>query len=203
MDAHGEYISDSPKRLSRRRSRRLPSKVFGIPVRARSLPLGYNKNDEANISIPPLTREQVKKLAFGNQLQKLEAKAILLTCMDFRFLESIVTVMGQKGYKLDYDHFILAGASLACTQKEFEDWADLFKKHVILSEKLHNVKEIVCIDHENCGAYNLFYRGIKQEDEIAKHAENMIIFKEKMSEAFPNLEVRGLYLKLSGKVIEL
>jgi len=56
---------------------------------------------------------------------------------------------------------------------------------------------------ENCGAYNLFYRGIKQEDEIAKHAENMIIFKEKMYEAFPDLEVRGLYLKLSGKVIEL
>jgi len=200
--AHAEYIDTSPTRTSRR-SRRFSSKTFGIPQRARSLPAGYNKNDEANISVPPLTREQVKKLAFGNQIQKLEAKAILLTCMDFRFLENIVTVMGKKGYKLDYDHFILAGASLACTQKEFEDWADLFKKHVTLAEKLHNVKEIVCIDHENCGAYNLFYRGIKKEDEIAKHAENMIIFKEKMYEAFPGLEVRGLYLKLSGKVIEL
>ena len=35
------------------------------------------------------------------------AKAFLLTCMDFRFIESTRTMMNELGYFNKYDHFIL------------------------------------------------------------------------------------------------
>ena len=131
------------------------------------------------------------------------AKALLLTCMDFRFLEDIGSFMSKKGYHKSYDHFVLAGASLACTAEEYSEWAYLFQKHVVLAQKLHDIKEIICIDHENCGAYQFHYNELKMEEEFIKHSQNLATFKEKMTELFPSLTIKGFYMYLDGKCEEI
>lgn len=39
-------------------------------------------------------------------------EVILLTCMDYRYAHRIVDVMDQRGMRLKYDMFVLAGAAL-------------------------------------------------------------------------------------------
>jgi len=58
-----------------------------------------------------------------------------------------------KGYSQDYDYFILAGASLGALQ----GWTQVFKDHLDLSIKLHNIQEVIFIDHLDCGYYKKIY----------------------------------------------
>ena len=46
------------------------------------------------------------------QLNAHEAKAMLLSCMDFRLLDDITRFMDSRGYTNNYDQFILAGRLL-------------------------------------------------------------------------------------------
>ena len=40
------------------------------------------------------------------------AKAFLVTCIDFRFINDKVEHMTKKGYSVNYDVFVLAGVSI-------------------------------------------------------------------------------------------
>jgi hypothetical protein len=108
-----------------------------------------------------------------------DADALILTCIDFRFIDIIVNFMIDNGYINEYDQFILAGASLGyntalnldpnsqyCTEiPSYNDpstntWKTVFNQHVNLSSALHNIKKIFIIDHMDCSAYKDFY-GLK------------------------------------------
>jgi len=48
-----------------------------------------------------------------------------------------------------------------------------------LAEKLHDIKEIIVIDHDKCGAYKFFYGpDITPEKERELHQENIQKFIE-------------------------
>jgi hypothetical protein len=48
-------------------------------------------------------------LVTQDQLTAKTAKAMVLSCMDFRLLDDIVHFMNDKGYNNNYDQYILAG----------------------------------------------------------------------------------------------
>lgn len=63
----------------------------------------------------------------------------------------------KKKWVEDYDQFILAGASLGYChpdKKNFGHWARTFNDHLRIALKLHEVKEIVFFDHEDCGMFH-------------------------------------------------
>ena len=111
-----------------------------------------------------------------------DANVMVLTCIDFRFMDIVITFLIDNGYMNDYDQFILAGASLGCntalnldpnsqysnTIPSLNDpatntWKNVFYQHVNLSHALHDIKKIIIIDHMDCGAYKYFY-GLKGEN---------------------------------------
>ena len=47
-----------------------------------------------------------------SKLEMHKASAFLITCMDFRFVEDCKKAMNDLGYKIDYDQYVIAGASL-------------------------------------------------------------------------------------------
>ena len=139
-----------------------------------------------------------------DQLTAHNAKALILTCMDFRLLDDVVTFMNKIGYNNNYDQFILAGGSLGFNQDVYNDWKKTLNKHINLALELHHIKEIIIIDHMKCGAYKIFYnkKDFTHDEELALHNENINKFKKYINTTYPKLKVKGFIMNLDGSVIK-
>lgn len=89
-----------------------------------------------------------------------DADALILTCIDFRFPHLVVDYMDSLTPpgkpRITYDHVILAGASLGVFSGVFPAWASTFWDHLAVSIKLHKIKQVYLIDHQDCGGYREF-----------------------------------------------
>jgi hypothetical protein len=77
--------------------------------------------------------------------------------MDFRLIDDTVRFMDSLGYNNNYDQFVLAGGSLGLTQTKYPHWGDSLLDHMHIGKDLHHFREIIFIDHKDCGAYKMFY----------------------------------------------
>jgi carbonic anhydrase len=132
---------------------------------------------------------------------KHHADVLLISCIDFRFIDSIHNFMQQ--YKDDYDYFILAGASLGVNQQKYPAWAKTFWKHLKLAIKLHGIKKIIVIDHEDCGFYKHIYPGLYSGNEANLHEENLREMADKVKQAHPELSVEGYLMGLDGEMTKM
>jgi carbonic anhydrase len=85
------------------------------------------------------------------------AKCFAVTCMDFRLIDDAVRFMDRMGYNNNYDEFVLAGSSLGFTQEIYPHWGLALLDHMHIGKSLHKFREIIFIDHRDCGAYKKFY----------------------------------------------
>ena len=139
-----------------------------------------------------------------NQLTAHDAKAIVITCMDFRLIDDAVRYLDKEGYNNNYDEFILAGSSLGYNQKTYNAWTETLDKHIELAQQLHKIKEVIVIDHMNCGAYKIFYnkKSLSEAEELQLHKENFTKFRETVNKKYPHLKVKTLLMKLDGSVMK-
>ena len=138
-----------------------------------------------------------------NQLTAHTAKAVVLSCMDFRLIDDQVKLLNSLGYNNNYDALILAGASLGYNQNTYLAWRETINTHIELAESLHHIHEIIVIDHMSCGAYRLLLNGgtpLTREEEYAMHLEQFVLFKEKMAEEYPDIPVRVFLMEVSGVI---
>ena len=70
--------------------------------------------------------------------------ALLITCIDFRFVKHIKNWTNFYFEHKNYDHVSFAGSS-----KEL----DTILRQIEISVKLHDAVEVVLVHHEDCGAY--------------------------------------------------
>lgn len=145
-------------------------------------------------------------LAAGPILASGKAKAIMLSCMDFRLVDDLVGFMEAQGLHDEYDHVVLAGAALGAIHQQFAEWHKVFWDHVGLAVKLHHVEEIIVIDHRDCGAYKLALGASSidtPEQETQTHSIIISAFKQLAASRFPELAVRGYLMALDGTVEEI
>ena len=128
------------------------------------------------------------------------AQCFLVTCMDFRLIDDAVRFMDDLGYNNNYDQFILAGSSLGFTQTKFKHWSKTLMDHMGIGLDLHDFREIIFIDHIDCGAYKKFYPSITNpEDEAFHHKEHMQMARDKLAHKFPSFKFRGYLMDLTGE----
>lgn len=108
--------------------------------------------------------------------EHIEADWLLVNCIDCRYPHAIHTYMLKYHEKEPYDHLVLAGASLAATEKHthLQYWADTFAEHVSLSIKMHEIFGVLILNHRTCGAFREFKLLTSEEEkdpafEFAKH----------------------------------
>jgi carbonic anhydrase len=161
----------------------------------------FLKNSEINLFLKEHTPEYIK----DNKKKFKKAKAFVLTCIDFRLLNSYASFLQTNGYGESHDSFVLAGASLGVLQKIYPDWTSTFLEHIKLAKQLHNIEEIICIDHFDCGAYKQFYnkKTLSYNEEKKLHIENLILFKKIMNELFPELSTYIYLMDLDGSIEEI
>ena len=139
-----------------------------------------------------------------DRLSEKTAQALVLSCMDFRFVNDTVIFL-NKTHKDDYNKFSLAGASLGYNQDKFKEWGTTFDKHIELSKDLHNINEIVVVDHMDCGAYRILYDNpnMSKEEEYELHRKNLNKFRELIHKKHPSLKVTMLLANIDGSIIPI
>lgn len=110
-------------------------------------------------------------------------EAVVITCIDFRFQPYIdIWVKDNLGIK-NHDRVALAGGVKGL---------ETILGQVEISNRLHHIKRVILINHEDCGAYG-------QEGTAQKHTQDLTNAKSKIQEQFPNLEADTYYLHLNGE----
>ena len=140
-----------------------------------------------------------------DRLSEKTAKAMVLSCMDFRFVDDKVNFLNKIGYRDDYSKFVLAGSSLGYNQDTFPEWSKSFDKHIELAKDLHNIDEVIVVDHMDCGAYRILYDNpsMSKEEEYKLHQKNLHEFKSLINKKFSSLRVTLLLINLDGSVTEI
>jgi carbonic anhydrase len=85
--------------------------------------------------------------------ENYQAKALVLSCIDFRFMTAERYFLKGKNLGDEYDWTALAGASLAVTGFPHLSDAEAFWDQLDLSYRLHHISKVIILDHQDCGAY--------------------------------------------------
>ncbi len=129
---------------------------------------------------------------------------LLLTCMDYRLENEILAYMDKRGLRDNYDHVVLAGASLGALNDANPEWQKVFLAHLNAAKQLHGIKKVMVIDHRDCGAYRLFLGEAAVKDpktEFESHARVLGTFHQLVKKAAPELEVELNLMALDGSVV--
>lgn len=114
-------------------------------------------------------------------------QALVATCIDFRFQEFIDNWIKENLGIKNHDRVSFAGGV-----KDFET----IQNQITISKRLHDIKEIVLINHEDCGAYG-------EAGTPEKHSQDLKLASEKLKSQFPDLTIKTFYLHLDGTFEEI
>lgn len=131
------------------------------------------------------------------------ATALMLSCMDYRLTDSVFEYMNSRGLDHDYDHVILAGAAIGATNAAFSDWHATFWQHLDAAIALHQIKEVMVIDHRDCGAAVLALGAQAvdtPEKETAAHTAAIAELGRQIKDKHPTLGFSGYLMALDGTV---
>ncbi len=149
-------------------------------------------------------------LAFGASLipsqsslaSEHRAKALVLTCIDFRFVNLEHSFFRKQHLDQAYDWVALAGASLALTGFPHPAEAETFWDQLDLSKQLHGITKVIVVDHQDCGAYASLHQqpfsNLTSEESF--HAKYLRQAHEQIHQRYPDLSVELYFAKLTGEV---
>jgi len=150
----------------------------------------------------------------SSQVDKKTAKAMVLCCMDFRLRDNMICQLNIRGYKNNYDEVIDAGSSLGYNGLlDYENWNIFIDQQITLAYNLHNISEIIVIDHLDCGAYKAQYGSEYDTNALQLHTDNITKCINTLwsvygiggsgSTLIPNLVINGYLLSIDGCNLDL
>ena len=124
-------------------------------------------------------------------------KAVIVHCIDFRFINGIRKWFETQGLMGLCDVVSVAGSAKLLASD------DVLSRDFVLSQlqialKLHNVNEVILLNHKDCGAYKLEMSFNSEEHEREVHAKDLEIAAEVVLQNLHGVTVRKMFAKLSG-----
>lgn len=111
--------------------------------------------------------------------------SIIVSCIDFRIQKTVEAWARRNLGKKNYDRVALAGGV-----KDFP----AVMNQIDISVKLHAIKKVILMNHEDCGAYG-------EQGTEEKHHRDLLVATHAAASKYPNLEVETYFIMLSGQVI--
>jgi len=107
-------------------------------------------------------------------------RSIIVHCIDFRIQKFLTSWV--EDLKDGYDRLSIAGGvkDLPFVLEQLE-----------VSHRLHHIKEVYLINHEDCGAYG-------KQGSAGTHIRDLLKAQKEIVEKYPGLKVILYYLKLNG-----
>ncbi len=109
-------------------------------------------------------------------------EALVVHCMDFRLQKYLNDWMEKNYGSSKYDRVGIAGGV-----------SDVYAvlKHVDLSNRLHKIRKVLLVNHEDCGAYGA-------AGTYERHKADLAEAEHKIAALYMNLIVEKYYLHLDG-----
>jgi len=131
-------------------------------------------------------------------------EAMLLNCIDPRFVTNSVSYMNDEHLKEKYSHFVLAGGPIGVVAPKFSTWHQTFWDNLAVSVQLHNIHKVVALSHRDCGAAKIAFGDAAvatPEAETAAHVKALQAFRSQVNKKQPKLEVITGVMALDGSVL--
>jgi hypothetical protein len=134
-----------------------------------------------------------------------QARALVLSCIDFRFVEQEHAFLARQQLRGAADWVALAGASLALTGFPHRADARAFWDQLQLSRSLHHIPQVILLDHQDCGAYASIHPEpfADLQAEQAFHARTLRRAREQILAREPQLSVQLYFARLDGEVVPI
>lgn len=132
-----------------------------------------------------------------------KAKALVLSCIDFRFVDFEQNFLINGNLDHEFDWLSLAGASLALADFPSHADTEVFWEQLELSYKLHHIEKVIILDHQDCGAYATKFDvklSENPEQELTIHRQYLSQAQETIKNKYPDLKVELYFVSLDGKV---
>ena len=167
-----------------------------------------NNNSKNNININTQTGsiKNINENTNENHYQCNIKKDIgfVLFCFDHRFINNMYELLNRDETVKSFDYFALAGGSLGFLKNDLGCWDKTCIEHIELAHKIHNIKKIIIIDHEDCEMYKDYYNDLKKHPRREKkhHINNLTELMELLEKQF-KLTVDAFILNLDGSFIKI
>ncbi|MBN1565937.1 MAG: hypothetical protein JXA10_19000 [Anaerolineae bacterium] len=113
-----------------------------------------------------------------------QCDVIVVACIDFRFQRALDTWLAAHIKHGNYDRVGIAGG--------VKNW-DVVMPQITLAKQLHNIRRVILINHEDCGAYGA--AGTREKHEADLRAARAAVLRD-----FPGMEVDLLFARLAGGI---
>jgi len=125
-------------------------------------------------------------------------KAMVLSCIDPRFQPKVFNYLKKKNLTGKYSSFTIAGGSIGVTAKKFKKWHSTFWENLATSIKLHNISNLIVINHNDCGAAKIVNGNNKFSTNIENkiHNQSFKIIKKKLKKKHPSIKVSFKIMKI-------
>ena len=132
---------------------------------------------------------------------KKKYHAMVLSCMDPRFQPIVYNYLKKRKLNGKYSAFTIAGSAIGVTASKFKKWHKSFWDNIEISVKLHKIKKLIVINHQDCGAAKIsnkkkFFNNII-ETEI--HKKSFKLIKNKFKKKYPSLVIETILISLNKK----
>lgn len=131
-------------------------------------------------------------------------KGMLLSCVDPRTQAPIASWMDQPvadshstSLKGKYSQFTVAGAAVGVVAPAFKAWRETFWENFGASIQLHKIKNLMVVDHANCGALGIAYGQDVLKDpklELEAHMNDVTELKRELGLRHPDIAFQAWYV---------
>ena len=133
---------------------------------------------------------------------KSNYKAMVLSCIDPRFQPIVYNYLKKKKLMGKYSSFTIAGSAVGITANRFKKWHKVFWENFDTSVKLHNIKKLIVINHQDCGAAKII-NGKKEFSTINEtkvHKTSFQKLKKIFKKKYPELKIELKFVSLNKKI---
>ena len=116
-----------------------------------------------------------------------QAKAVVLHCMDYRFVHKIVHFLKDRGLIDQYDDVAAAGAAKNLVDPMIPSDKEFVLRQLQMAKKFHDVQQVVMINHKDCGGYGKIFNS--PEEELARHTKDLKAAKKLVEAEIPGVTV--------------
>ncbi len=138
-------------------------------------------------------------------LSRHECRAVLLSCIDFRFGGQRTAKALEETYGLhenEYDVVTLPGGAQNLTRFQLgQQYADASLDSLDVAIGLHHVSEVVILSHQNCGALKAVGHVFGDGEEVSEtdfHRALLLEAHSGLMAKWPNLKIHAGYLHVDN-----
>jgi carbonic anhydrase len=133
-------------------------------------------------------------------------KALVLSCIDYRILEAERYFLSLQNLGGQYDLTALAGASLALSGLPHQYDADAFWDQLDISYRLHHIKKVLILDHQDCAVYKYKIDPTLTDNptlELSTHTEYLSRAYWAIRDRYPDLNIELYFVNLNTEVKQI